>query len=288
GSKDGGVDIYVNIYGIKFVVQYKNWIKEIGPSVIQSLDRTLTQQPKGTIGVVVVPDNGDFTFRCKERSKISVYPIILTKQSQLWSESSQQIKDKYRQLAKDIKLEYQKRNSGKKYTYKKQSAVNSYKRKRLDTNHENNGELTEKVNQILNFHLNNSISKESNEINNCKEAYSKDSNNDQKDYSEETKEVLFDYQQPGFAEYDIFDLNSSQFPLEGYFNGWQSAESVENPSALIYEEQLIDKSENGKSTENLIDNSVLNGLQTTKNIENSESSKKVSNLDLAALMRLIT
>ncbi|CAG8796665.1 8391_t:CDS:2 [Gigaspora margarita] len=29
-SKDGRVDIYVNIYGIKFVVQYKNWIKEIG------------------------------------------------------------------------------------------------------------------------------------------------------------------------------------------------------------------------------------------------------------------
>ncbi|CAG8828385.1 29760_t:CDS:2, partial [Gigaspora margarita] len=50
------------------------------PSVIQSLDGTLTQQPKGTIGIVVVPDNSDFTFRCKEKSKISVYPIILTKQ----------------------------------------------------------------------------------------------------------------------------------------------------------------------------------------------------------------
>ncbi|CAG8759580.1 13237_t:CDS:2, partial [Gigaspora margarita] len=57
GSKDGGVDIYMNIYGIKFVVQCKNWIKEIGPSIIQSLDRTLTQQPKGTIGVVLVSDN---------------------------------------------------------------------------------------------------------------------------------------------------------------------------------------------------------------------------------------
>ncbi|CAG8818164.1 44373_t:CDS:2 [Gigaspora margarita] len=30
GSKDGEVDIYMNIYGIKFVVQCKNWIKEIG------------------------------------------------------------------------------------------------------------------------------------------------------------------------------------------------------------------------------------------------------------------
>ncbi|KAF0536931.1 restriction endonuclease [Gigaspora margarita] len=66
GSKDGGVDIYVNIYGIKFVVQCKNWIKEIGPSVIQSLDGTLTQQPKGTIGVVVVPDN-DRVFISKQK-----------------------------------------------------------------------------------------------------------------------------------------------------------------------------------------------------------------------------
>ncbi|KAF0476367.1 hypothetical protein F8M41_024415 [Gigaspora margarita] len=137
---------------------------------------------------------------------------------QLWSESSQEIKDNYRQHAKDIKLEYQKQNSGK-YTYKKKSAESSYKRKRLDTNHENNGgKLTEKVKQILNFHLNNSISKESNETNNCKGAYSKDSNernNDQKDYSEETKEISFDYHQPEFVEYDIFDLNSSsQIPLE--------------------------------------------------------------------------
>ncbi|CAG8852562.1 32740_t:CDS:1, partial [Gigaspora margarita] len=120
-------------------------------------------------------------------------------------------------------------------------------------------------------------------------AYSKDSNernNDQKDYSEETKEISFDYHQPEFVEYDIFDLNSSsQIPLEGYFNGWQSTESMENPSALIYGEQLTDKSQNGKSTENLIDNSVLNRLQTTKNIENL---KKVSDLDLVALMRLIT
>ncbi|CAG8469775.1 37315_t:CDS:1 [Gigaspora margarita] len=200
---------------------------------------------------------------------------------QLWGESSQQIKNKYRQLAKDIKLEYQKQNSSKKYTYKKQSAVNSYKKKRLDANYENNVELTEKVKQILNFHLNNSISKESNEINNCKEDNSKDSNernNDQKDYSEETKGVLFDYYQPEFVGYDIFGLNSSQFPI-GY-NEWP-AESTDNPSAL----QLIDKSEDWNSTENLIDNSVPNGLQTTENLE---FSKKVSNLDLAALMRLIT
>ncbi|CAG8828700.1 25266_t:CDS:2, partial [Gigaspora margarita] len=55
-------------------------------AIIQSLDGTLTQQPKGTIGVVVVPDNSDFTFRCKERSKILVYPIILTKQSNICSD----------------------------------------------------------------------------------------------------------------------------------------------------------------------------------------------------------
>ncbi|CAG8714187.1 23412_t:CDS:2, partial [Racocetra persica] len=29
GSKDGGVDICVYIYGTKFVIQCKNWIKEI-------------------------------------------------------------------------------------------------------------------------------------------------------------------------------------------------------------------------------------------------------------------
>ncbi|CAG8760631.1 35316_t:CDS:1, partial [Racocetra persica] len=68
----------------------------------------------------------------------------------------------------------------------------------------------------------------------------------------------------------------------------QSADHIGDPSALIYREQLTDKSEIGKSTSNLIDNSVLNELQTTKNIENSESSKKAANLDLTELMRLIT
>ncbi|KAF0544552.1 hypothetical protein F8M41_002697 [Gigaspora margarita] len=145
-------------------------------------------------------------------------------------------------------------NSGKS-TYKKKLTESSYKKKRLD-NHD--ADLTKKVKQILNFHLN-SISKESNEINNCKEAYPKDSserNNDQIDYSERTKEQL--------------------------------AEHMENPSALIYGEQLTDKSENRKATENLIDNSVLNELQTMKNTKNSESLKKAANLDLVELMRLIT
>ncbi|KAF0412038.1 hypothetical protein F8M41_008010 [Gigaspora margarita] len=201
-------------------------------------------------------------------------------------ESSQELKNEYRQCAKDIKLEFQKRNSGKS-TYKKKSTESSpYKRKKLD-NHENN-DLTEKVKRILNFHLNNSISKESNEINNSKEAYPKDSserNNDQIDYSEGTKESFY---QPEFDEYDIFSLNSTQIPLESYFNEWQSADHHmgNNPSVLIYGEQLTDKSENGKSTANLIDNSVLNDLQTMKNIENSESSKKA--LDLTELIKLIT
>ncbi|CAG8690427.1 7577_t:CDS:2, partial [Racocetra persica] len=70
-------------------------------------------------------------------------------------------------------------------------------------------------------------------------------------------------------------------------NETQLADHMENPSALIYGEQLTDKSENGKSTANLIDNSVLNELQTTKNIENSESLKKAANLDLTELIRLI-
>ncbi|CAG8852477.1 22931_t:CDS:2, partial [Gigaspora margarita] len=29
GSKNGGVDIYVDIYSIKFIVQCKNWITEL-------------------------------------------------------------------------------------------------------------------------------------------------------------------------------------------------------------------------------------------------------------------
>ncbi|CAG8817489.1 23581_t:CDS:1, partial [Dentiscutata erythropus] len=49
------------------------------PSVVQSLDGTLTLQPKGTIGVVVVPDEGSFTLKCEERSRISIHHIILTK-----------------------------------------------------------------------------------------------------------------------------------------------------------------------------------------------------------------
>ncbi|CAG8671031.1 34067_t:CDS:2, partial [Gigaspora margarita] len=83
GSKDGGVDICVYISGIKFVVQCKNWIKEIGPSVVQSLDGALTQQPNGTVGVVVVPNEGEFTANCKERSRISIYHIILTNKNNI-------------------------------------------------------------------------------------------------------------------------------------------------------------------------------------------------------------
>ncbi|CAG8822266.1 37635_t:CDS:2, partial [Gigaspora margarita] len=150
---------------------------------------------------------------------------------------------------------------------RKKSTENPYKRKKLD-NYENN-DLTEKMKQILYFHLNNSISKESNEINNCKKAYPKDSserNIDQIDYSEENKEESF-YQPEASLRMAV---------SRSYGN---------NPSVLIYGEQLTHKSENGKSTANLIDNSVLNNLQTIKNIENSESLKKA--LDLTELIKLI-
>ncbi|CAG8727775.1 36226_t:CDS:1 [Gigaspora margarita] len=201
----------------------------------------------------------------------------------LWCELSQELKREYQQRAKEIKLEYQKQNSGYKYTYKKKSAEISYKKKRLETNHKNNGgELTEKVKQILNFHLNNSISKESNEINDCQEVYSKDPN----EKNNETKEESFDY--PQYVEFDMFGLDPSGQIPSYYLNGWPpSTENIDNSSALIYGEQFIDKSEkplySGMLTENLNNHTVLN----EKNTETSQSSKKVANLNFEALMKLI-
>lgn len=70
---------------LKYKFAYTIFINLIiaGPSVVQSLDGALTQQPNGTIGVVVVPNEGGFTAKCKERSRISIYNIILTNKNNI-------------------------------------------------------------------------------------------------------------------------------------------------------------------------------------------------------------
>ncbi|CAG8806342.1 12914_t:CDS:2, partial [Dentiscutata erythropus] len=75
------VDIDIEIDGTRFAIMCKDWTRDIGPSVIQTFDGILTQLKSGTVGVVVTPDEGNFSFNCIKRAKNSIHHIILTKKS---------------------------------------------------------------------------------------------------------------------------------------------------------------------------------------------------------------
>ncbi|CAI2189325.1 7363_t:CDS:2 [Funneliformis geosporum] len=78
GPGDKGVDIEAKIAGIKFVIQCKNWTRQIGRPIIYELEGALTRQPSGTIGVVAGPFKNNFTPGALEAVRTSVYGIILT------------------------------------------------------------------------------------------------------------------------------------------------------------------------------------------------------------------
>ncbi|CAG8728677.1 20681_t:CDS:2 [Cetraspora pellucida] len=84
GNNDGGIDIRGRLYCMNFVIQCKAWVHPIGPKIIRELDGALTQlENSGAIGIVVIPDDGRFSFDAVIRAKMSVHYIILTKEGSI-------------------------------------------------------------------------------------------------------------------------------------------------------------------------------------------------------------
>ncbi|KAF0393471.1 hypothetical protein F8M41_010396 [Gigaspora margarita] len=90
GPGDGGIDIICEISRVRFVIQCKNWVTtNIGRPIVDELLGVLirTQQPNGTIGIVVAPSMNNFTpgaiDAAIEIAELSTYPIIVTGKAQL-------------------------------------------------------------------------------------------------------------------------------------------------------------------------------------------------------------
>ncbi|CAG8484068.1 22814_t:CDS:2 [Racocetra persica] len=228
--------------------------------------------------------------------------------AKLWKQVNDEIKDEYRKQAQEIQKEYQKRNADNrvKYIYKRKLPEEKVHHKRnkytdnqiselrdqigFDSNSkENNDELQNKLKNILDLSLDNTIiSKKTNEKNNVK-TYSEESEN---------KEVSFAYPQ----EFDLslqsgYNLFGNQFSFTDFGYETENFEDpYNNPYASITTNKVEDSNElisyEKKFTEKLADESELMDMLTTESKEspfNSEqSSKKIANLDIESLMSIIT
>ncbi|CAG8658466.1 339_t:CDS:2 [Funneliformis caledonium] len=77
GPGDGGIDVIGRIVDTPFIIQCKNWHRNIGPSVVREIEGVLTRYPN-TIAVIVASSKNNFYPAAIETAKSSVFNIILT------------------------------------------------------------------------------------------------------------------------------------------------------------------------------------------------------------------
>ncbi|RHZ81943.1 hypothetical protein Glove_116g11 [Diversispora epigaea] len=85
GPGDKEIDIKGMKKGVKFIIECKNWrTKNIDHSIINQIERVLSRQSNGTIGIVAAPSMNRYTPGAKKTARTSIYNVILRYITQIY------------------------------------------------------------------------------------------------------------------------------------------------------------------------------------------------------------
>ncbi|RHZ77823.1 hypothetical protein Glove_172g14 [Diversispora epigaea] len=78
GPSDKEINIKGMKKGVKFIIECKNWrTKNIDCSIINQIERVLSRQSNGTIGIIATSSINKYTPGVKEIARTSIYNVIL-------------------------------------------------------------------------------------------------------------------------------------------------------------------------------------------------------------------